>query len=62
MPGQVYGASDAQAAYPTEHPVAPADLHATIYHCMGLDLAEPMYDRLNRPWPITNGKVIKGLV
>ena len=62
VPGQVYGASDAQAAYPTEHPVDPADLHATIYHCMGLDLAEPMYDRLNRPWPITNGKVIKGLV
>lgn len=60
--GQVYGASDAHAAYPTEHPVDPADLHATIYHCMGLDLAEPMYDRLQRPWPITNGRVIKALI
>ena len=60
--GQVYGASDAHAAYPTEHPVDPADLHATIYHCMGLDLAEPMHDRLQRPWPITNGRVIKALL
>jgi len=61
-PGQVIGASDAHAAYPTEHPVDPADLHATIYHCMGLDLAEPMHDRLQRPHPITTGRVIKALL
>ena len=58
----VSGASDAHAAYPTEHPVDPADLHATFYHCLGFDLTEPMYDHPQRPWPITIGRVIKALI
>ena len=35
--GQVYGASDRSAAYPSTNPVSPADIAATIYHCLGID-------------------------
>ena len=34
--GQVYGASDRIAAYPTDRPVRPEDFIATIYHAMGI--------------------------
>jgi uncharacterized protein (DUF1501 family) len=34
--GRVVGASDARAERPHERPVTPADLAATVYHCVGL--------------------------
>ena len=34
--GQIYGASDASAAYPANHPVSPESLAATIYHLLGI--------------------------
>ena len=34
--GMVYGASDAQGAYPKDGRVLPQDLHATIYHLLGI--------------------------
>ncbi|MFQ5731736.1 MAG: DUF1501 domain-containing protein [Planctomycetaceae bacterium] len=60
--GQVYGSSDNHAAYPKTNPVDPADIQATIYHCLGLDPRQPMYDLSDRAWPISNGTVIRGLV
>jgi len=60
--GQVYGASDKHAAYPSSHKVDPVDIHATIYHCMGLDPEQKMYDLSQRIWPISNGKVIRQLL
>src|SRR5262249_6046505 len=36
--GQVYGATDKQAAYVKDNPVSPEDLLATIYHAMGVPL------------------------
>ena len=35
--GHVVGSSDAQAGSPTERPVMPQDLLATIYHSLGID-------------------------
>jgi Protein of unknown function (DUF1501) len=35
--GQVVGASDARAASPSDRPVTPRDLLATIYHSLGID-------------------------
>jgi hypothetical protein len=35
--GTVYGTSDAQAAYPTDHPIRPEDLAATIFDALGID-------------------------
>ncbi len=60
--GQVIGASDRIGAYPTSDPVDPIDVHATLFHCMGLDPEQVYYDSLNRPHPISTGRVIKALV
>jgi uncharacterized protein (DUF1501 family) len=57
--GQVYGASDAKAAHPKENPVTPADLAATIYHCLGIDPATEYHTRDDRPIKIlARGEVI----
>jgi hypothetical protein len=60
--GQVYGSSDRIGAYPTSDPVDPVDIHATIYHCMGLDAEQLIYDHLGRPFPISTGRIVKPLV
>ncbi len=53
--GTVYGASDAQAAYPKDHPVRPADIVATMYHCLGIDPEYRVLDRTNRPLEVAHG-------
>jgi hypothetical protein len=53
--GTVCGASDAQAAYVKDRPVSPADLCATIYHCLGIDPEMPVHDRGGRPVPVAQG-------
>jgi hypothetical protein len=53
--GTVCGASDAQAAYVKDRPVSPADVCATIYHCLGIDPQMPVYDRGDRPIPVAQG-------
>src|SRR5262249_10930173 len=45
--GQVYGASDAQAAYPTENPVRPEDLLATLYWSLGIAPETEIRDQEN---------------
>lgn len=53
--GLLYGKSDKDAAYPTEHPVSPADMSATIFHLLGIDPQQFIPDRLNRPVRLTDG-------
>ena len=60
--GQVYGSSDRIGAYPSSDPVDPVDVHATIYHCMGLDPEQTVYDHLRRPFPLSTGRVLTALV
>ena len=60
--GQVFGASDKHGAYPTDDPIDPVDIQATIYHCIGLDTRQLIYDRAQRPWEISTGRVIKELL
>jgi hypothetical protein len=38
------------------------DLHATLYHCLGLDPGQAMHDNLGRPFPLSTGRVIAPLV
>ncbi len=59
--GQVYGASDAHAAYPKQNPVSPEDMLATIYHALGLPPETEITDRLNRPMRISEGRPIARL-
>lgn len=62
-PGQVIGATDAQAAFPTRDPVGVEDVLRTILHQMGIDTTKQYYTPLGRPVPIVNGgKLIPGLV
>jgi hypothetical protein len=60
--GQVYGSSDRIGAYPASDPVDPVDIHATIYHCLGLDPEQTIYDPLRRPFAISTGRVLTALV
>lgn len=60
--GQVYGASDRHAAYPSANPVAPADLFATIYHLLGLPEHLELHDQQGRPQVICPGSVIHELI
>ncbi len=60
--GQVYGSSDRHAAYPSTNPVSPADLAATIYHCLGIDPRDELIDQQGRPMVVSKGDVVKGLL
>lgn len=59
--GQVYGASDRSAAYPSTNPVSPADVAATIYHCLGIDPRAHVTDQQGRPLVVSAGSVIRPL-
>jgi uncharacterized protein (DUF1501 family) len=57
--GVVVGQSDRRGAYPVHGRVCtPADLCATVYHCLGMDYQGTMTDQAGRPLPLTNGKPI----
>lgn len=59
--GQVYGASDRLAAYPTREAVGPDDLIATVYFALGLDPDAEVHDRQRRPYRICEGRPITAL-
>ena len=61
--GQVIGATDKTAAYPTTDPVGVPDLLRTIFHQMGVDTTKVYNTPQGRPVPIVDGgKLIKDLV
>src|SRR5262249_3340103 len=60
--GQVYGSSDRTAAYPSTNPVSPADVAATIYHCLGIDPLAPVTDQQGRPLVLATGKPIHAVL
>jgi hypothetical protein len=47
--GYIHGASDRIGARPSLNPVVPADIIATIYHCLGIPADLELRDRLGRP-------------
>lgn len=53
--GQVVGATDARAERPKERPLAPTDLLATIYACLGIDWKQEFPDFTGRPLAILPG-------
>jgi hypothetical protein len=59
--GQVYGASDAQAAYAAERPVRPDDLAATALHLLGISGEGEIHDAQGRPQAVCLGKPVGGL-
>lgn len=60
--GFVYGQSDRTASAPLNNPVHPTDLLATIYHSVGIDPHQIMYNHLNQPRELVKGDVITGIL
>lgn len=56
--GQVYGSSDKIGAYPHTLACGPESLHATIFQALGIPLDATLYDRLNRPQRLTDGRAL----
>ncbi|MDC0219550.1 DUF1501 domain-containing protein [Verrucomicrobia bacterium] len=54
--GQVYGKSNSIGFEPAEQACGPSDLHATIFHALGIDPEYMIYDADNRPLPLCDGK------
>jgi len=50
--GHVYGSSDKIGGRPSSCPVTPADVIATIYHCLGIRGDLELHDRLGRPFQL----------
>jgi hypothetical protein len=51
--GLVHGGSDRNGEASTEQPATPADLAATLYHSLGVDLQTEVIDRQGRPHVLT---------
>jgi len=61
--GQVIGATNNTAEYPTTRPVTPGCILSTMYHVLGIDFKHVFHDQASRPLPILNeGEPIKELV
>jgi len=60
--GTIHGASDAIAGEPKDDVVMPADLLATIFHCLGLAPSTLLHDPLGRPFPIARGKILHDIL
>jgi hypothetical protein len=61
-PGITFGRSDRHAAYPSEDPVTPQDVVATIYHCLGIDPETVLPDSFGRPMKLVQGEPIRGIL
>jgi uncharacterized protein (DUF1501 family) len=60
--GYICGASDKFGAYPALGQARPEDVTATVFDLLGIDPATEIRDRLDRPMPVSRGKVIDDLL
>jgi hypothetical protein len=59
--GQIYGATDKQAAWVTKDPVKPEDIIATTYQALGIPPETLIRDPEKRPHRISEGQVVAPL-
>lgn len=52
--GQVVGSSDEYGAYPKDRPSTPAEVAATVYHALGIDLTHELPGVNGRPIPVVD--------
>ena len=57
--GQVLGASDRIGGHPRDGRVTPADLTATLFHCLGIDPHTEFQDSFGRPLAVSRGAVLR---
>ncbi|MSR55753.1 MAG: DUF1501 domain-containing protein [Gemmataceae bacterium] len=61
--GEVIGATNSRAEYPTTQAYSPNDLLATIYRHLGIDPSHHFHDTLGKPVPIlASGDAIRALL
>jgi uncharacterized protein (DUF1501 family) len=61
--GQVVGATNSRGEFPSERPLTPQDLLATVYHHLGIDSRHEFRDYSGRPISILgSGQPIRELV
>jgi len=60
--GVVHGSSDRYASEPNTNPTSPADMAATVYHCLGVDPHAEIRDRLGRPLTVCDGQAIEAIL
>ncbi len=60
--GQVIGSTEPDGGHIKDRPVTPADLAATIYHCLGIDPRASFADQQGRPLTACTGTPIVGLL
>jgi hypothetical protein len=54
--GQVYGRSDKTASAPLDFPCGPGDLHATIFHALGISPETHVTDTQGKPAALCEGR------
>jgi uncharacterized protein (DUF1501 family) len=59
--GRIVGATDARGEYIVERPVSVQDLHATIYHALGINPHTMVLNHLNQPRELVQAEPIPAL-
>lgn len=60
--GSVYGSTDRDGGHPSDHPVSPADVTATLMHLLGIPEDLEIIDRTGRPLRACQGNPIAGVL
>jgi hypothetical protein len=60
--GVAFGSSDRDGGRPSDNPVGPADLTATLLHLLGVPPATEVRDRTGRPVVACTGEVVRGVI
>jgi hypothetical protein len=60
--GMAYGSSDKDGGLPADAPISPADLTATFLHLLGVPPATELSDPTGRPFVMSEGTVVRGLL
>ncbi len=59
--GSVHGKSDKTGSAPTEDPVHPTEILATVYHAMGIDPQTIVHNHLNQPRELVKAEAVERL-
>jgi hypothetical protein len=59
--GRIVGATNRLGELPKDRPIEACDIHATIYHTLGIEPATELTDRTQRPVQLNRGHVIQTL-
>lgn len=59
--GALFGKSDATGSSPSENPVHPIQILATVYHAMGIDPHSIVYNHLNQPRELVQAEPVPAL-